>query len=66
MEALVPRSCPLVCCEGVIHHSSSPSLSVWMSGLLEERAVLLGRMGKHEQALFIYVHILHNIKMAEE
>ncbi|MGH0149835.1 UNVERIFIED_CONTAM: hypothetical protein FKN15_035463 [Acipenser sinensis] len=35
-------------------------------GLLEERAVLLGRMGKHEQALFIYVHILHNIRMAEE
>uniref|UniRef100_A0A8C5DKN4 CNH domain-containing protein n=1 Tax=Gouania willdenowi TaxID=441366 RepID=A0A8C5DKN4_GOUWI len=27
-------------------------------GLLEERALLLGRMGKHEQALFIYVHIL--------
>ncbi|RXM97484.1 Vam6/Vps39-like protein, partial [Acipenser ruthenus] len=35
-------------------------------GLLEERAVLLGRMGKHEQALFIYVHILQNIRMAEE
>ncbi|XP_043929951.1 vam6/Vps39-like protein isoform X1 [Protopterus annectens] len=34
-------------------------------GLLEERALLLGRMGKHEQALFIYVHILNNIKMAE-
>ncbi|KAG2457493.1 VPS39 protein, partial [Polypterus senegalus] len=35
-------------------------------GLLEERALLLGRMRKHEQALFIYVHILKDIKMAEE
>uniref|UniRef100_A0AAR2KF02 CNH domain-containing protein n=1 Tax=Pygocentrus nattereri TaxID=42514 RepID=A0AAR2KF02_PYGNA len=35
-------------------------------GLLEERALLLGRMGKHEQALFIYVHILKNTHMAEE
>ncbi|XP_066525938.1 vam6/Vps39-like protein [Hoplias malabaricus] len=35
-------------------------------GLLEERALLLGRMGKHEQALFIYVHILKNTSMAEE
>lgn len=36
------------------------------SGLLEERALLLGRMGKHEQALFIYVHILKDTGMAEE
>lgn len=36
------------------------------TGLLEERALLLGRMGKHEQALFIYVHILKDTKMAEE
>ncbi|KAF1374476.1 hypothetical protein PFLUV_G00229490 [Perca fluviatilis] len=35
-------------------------------GLLEERALLLGRMGKHEQALFIYVHILRDTRMAEE
>uniref|UniRef100_A0AAZ3P8U4 Vam6/Vps39-like protein n=1 Tax=Oncorhynchus tshawytscha TaxID=74940 RepID=A0AAZ3P8U4_ONCTS len=35
-------------------------------GLLEERAVLLGRMGKHEQALFIYVHVLKDTHMAEE
>ncbi|KAH0620645.1 hypothetical protein JD844_021311 [Phrynosoma platyrhinos] len=34
-------------------------------GLLEERALLLGRMGNHEQALFIYVHILKDTKMAE-
>jgi hypothetical protein len=35
-------------------------------GLLEERALLLGRMGKHEQALFIYVHVLKDTKMAKE
>uniref|UniRef100_A0A3P9C067 VPS39 subunit of HOPS complex n=1 Tax=Maylandia zebra TaxID=106582 RepID=A0A3P9C067_9CICH len=35
-------------------------------GLLEERALLLGRMGKHEQALFIYVHILKDTHMAED
>ncbi|MED6290406.1 Vam6/Vps39-like protein [Characodon lateralis] len=35
-------------------------------GLLEERALLLGRMGKHEQALFIYVHVLDDTRMAEE
>lgn len=35
-------------------------------GLLEERALLMGQMGLHEQALFIYVHVLKNIKMAEE
>uniref|UniRef100_A0A8D2JL43 VPS39 subunit of HOPS complex n=1 Tax=Varanus komodoensis TaxID=61221 RepID=A0A8D2JL43_VARKO len=34
-------------------------------GLLEERALLLGRMGNHEQALFIYVHILKDTRMAE-
>ncbi|KAK6306818.1 hypothetical protein J4Q44_G00219660 [Coregonus suidteri] len=35
-------------------------------GLLEERALLLGRMGKHEQALFIYVHVLKDTHMAKE
>lgn len=35
-------------------------------GLLEERALLLGRMGKHEQALFIYVHVLKDGGMAEQ
>lgn len=28
--------------------------------------MLLGRMGKHEQALLIYVHILKDTSMAEE
>ncbi|KAK4886156.1 hypothetical protein RN001_002427 [Aquatica leii] len=32
--------------------------------LLEERAVILGRLGKHEQALFIYVRVLGDIPRA--
>ncbi|GAB1601255.1 vam6/Vps39-like protein [Argonauta hians] len=32
----------------------------------EERAILLGRLGRHEQALAIYVHILNNHNLAEQ
>ncbi|XP_077997895.1 vam6/Vps39-like protein [Glandiceps talaboti] len=32
----------------------------------EERALLLGRLGRHEQALAIYAHILKDTRMAEE
>lgn len=32
----------------------------------EERAILLGRLGRHEQALGIYVHVLHDDRLAEE
>ncbi|KAF5302308.1 hypothetical protein FQA39_LY10347 [Lamprigera yunnana] len=32
--------------------------------LLEERAVILGRLGKHEQALYIYVRVLGDIDQA--
>lgn len=35
-------------------------------GFFEERAILLGLMGKHEQALGIYVYILDEILEAEE
>ncbi len=35
-------------------------------GFFEERAILLGRLGRHEQALAIYVYVLHDNKMAEE
>eukprot|EP01113_Clastostelium_recurvatum_P023907 TRINITY_DN2852_c0_g1_i2.p1 TRINITY_DN2852_c0_g1~~TRINITY_DN2852_c0_g1_i2.p1 ORF type:complete len:622 (+),score=131.51 TRINITY_DN2852_c0_g1_i2:148-1866(+) len=34
--------------------------------LYEERAILLSRIGKHDQALNIYAHKLHNYDMAEE
>ncbi|CAH1791977.1 unnamed protein product [Owenia fusiformis] len=32
----------------------------------EERAILLGRLGRHEQALAIYVHILHDNSLAKQ
>ncbi|XP_011445059.3 vam6/Vps39-like protein [Magallana gigas] len=35
-------------------------------GFYEERAILLGRLGRHEQALGIYVHVLHDDRLAEE
>lgn len=31
-----------------------------------ERALLLGRVGRHEEALAIYIHVLHDAKLAEE
>ncbi len=34
--------------------------------LYEERALLLSRIGRHEQALIIYAHKLHDERMAEE
>lgn len=34
--------------------------------LLEERAIILGRLGKHEQALTIYVRALGDIDKATE
>lgn len=36
------------------------------SGFFEERAILLGKLGRHEQALSIYVHILKDNKMAQQ
>ena len=38
---------------------------VFVSGFFEERAILLGRLGRHEQALAIYVHVLKDFDMAE-
>lgn len=34
--------------------------------LLEERATILGKLGKHEQALAIYVRVLGNVEKAEK
>ena len=34
--------------------------------MLEARAILLGRMGKHQAALEIYVYRLNNFAKAEE
>ena len=36
------------------------------SGFFEERALLLGRLGKHEQALAIYAHVLKDTRRAED
>ncbi|XP_005090680.1 vam6/Vps39-like protein [Aplysia californica] len=35
-------------------------------GFFEERAILLGRLGRHEQALNIYIHVLKDTKLAED
>ena len=37
-----------------------------LTGLLEERAVILGRQGSHEKALAIYIYKLKNPHKAEE
>ena len=34
--------------------------------LFEERALLLGRLGRHDIALAIYAHVLNDPDMAEE
>ncbi|RUS27613.1 hypothetical protein BC938DRAFT_482993 [Jimgerdemannia flammicorona] len=56
-------------------HFLNESLHYWpakilarlqLDGLFEERAVLLSRIGQHEQALAIYVFRLRNYRMAEE
>lgn len=36
------------------------------TGMFEVRAILLGRMGKHQAALEIYVYRLNNFAKAEE
>ncbi|ESP01601.1 hypothetical protein LOTGIDRAFT_200189, partial [Lottia gigantea] len=36
-----------------------------LDGFYEERAILLGRLGRHEQALGIYIHVLHDPVKAE-
>jgi hypothetical protein len=37
-----------------------------LSGFFEAKAILLGRMGRHENALEIYVYRLHDYLKAEE
>ena len=39
--------------------------AVVATGFYEERAILLGGLGRHEQALAIYVHVLKDCSMAE-
>lgn len=35
-------------------------------GLFEERAILLGKLGRHEQALSIYINIINDMPAAIE
>lgn len=37
-----------------------------LDGFHEERAILLGQLGRHEQALAIYIHLLHDGGLAEK
>jgi hypothetical protein len=48
-------------------HLSCPLIPLgFVIDLFEERAVLLSRIGQHDQALDIYVYKLKNYSMAEE
>ncbi|PFX22208.1 Vam6/Vps39-like protein [Stylophora pistillata] len=48
------------------HYQAQHLLTHFPESFYHERALLLGRVGRHEEALAIYIHILHNIKLAEE
>ncbi len=37
-----------------------------IDALYHERALLLGRIGRHDQALAVYAHVLHDTKAAED
>jgi len=41
-------------------------VSLSFAAFYHERALLLGRVGRHEEALAIYIHVLHDVKLAEE
>lgn len=40
------------------------SFHFFRQGLFEERAILLGKLGRHEQALSIYTNILNDVPAA--
>jgi hypothetical protein len=57
----------LVFLENSQHYKAEKMLSRFPTNdLFEERAILLSRIGRHDQALAIYAHKLNDIKMAEE
>ena len=49
-------------------HYSTETLPTYLlnDGLFEERAVVMGKIGNHKEALVIYVHMLHDPERAEE
>ncbi|RMX46404.1 hypothetical protein pdam_00000713 [Pocillopora damicornis] len=48
------------------HYQAQHLLTHFPESFYHERALLLGRVGRHEEALAIYIHILHDPKLAEE
>ncbi|KAF7488240.1 Vam6/Vps39-like protein [Sarcoptes scabiei] len=50
----------------VCDHYTTETLSAYLlyDGLFEERAIVLGKMGNHREALMIYVHILNDLELA--
>lgn len=48
------------------HYQAQHLLTHFPESFYHERALLLGRVGRHEEALAIYIHILHDTKLAEE
>eukprot|EP00040_Diaphanoeca_grandis_P029545 m.173140 g.173140 ORF g.173140 m.173140 type:complete len:903 (-) comp31717_c4_seq1:125-2833(-) len=51
-----------------MHYTPQKMISTFLQieGLYEERAILLGRIGRHDQALSIYAHKLKDPEKAEE
>lgn len=48
------------------HYQAQHLLTHFPETFYHERALLLGRVGRHEEALAIYIHLLHDAKLAEE
>lgn len=49
-------------------HYTTPTLPTYLlhDGLFDERAIVMGKIGNHREALIIYVHILNDLQRAEE
>ena len=49
-------------------HYSTETLPTYLlhDGLFDERAIVMGKIGNHQEALVIYVHILQDLQRAEE
>ncbi|KAJ7340060.1 Vam6/Vps39-like protein [Desmophyllum pertusum] len=48
------------------HYQAQHLLTHFPETFYHERALLLGRVGRHEEALAIYIHVLRDAKLAEE
>lgn len=50
----------------VFYLSGYTQYFIYFLGLYDEGAIVLGRLGRHEDALTIYTHILQNFSKAEK